>query len=252
MSALCLNFLAKCSKRSSLISSARSHSSKPFSLKNVKNVKNVGCNCRFWQLMAWVMCRTLIADFPMPSGCQWWAFLHLGCTRVCLTASAWSEGCCSWSPTWPFVRRGEVCACDGTPGIPANVTILGNNESNGFVFYRRFFKIFFQYLQLLLDCDEGVSGLSWLQPGQRPPDPFQQLKKTSRKVSWKHSKIWGVINWGIELSLSRCTNNLKIQLLMHWRCRKALGKLSSHQSRLFSIIHTWGSNWVDNGLDPDI
>ena len=182
----------------------------------------------------WVMRRTLIAGFPMPSGCQWWAFLHLGCTQVCLTASAWSEGCCSWSPTWPFVRRGEVCACDGTPGIPANVTILGNNDSDGFVFYRRFFKMFyFQYLQLLLDCDEGVSGLSWLQPGQRPPDPFQQLKKiTSGKNSWKHS-ICGVINWSIELSLSRFTNNLKIQLLMHWRCRKALGKLSSYPSILY-------------------
>ena len=58
-------------------------------------------------------------------------------------------------------------------------------------------------------------------------------KKTSRKNLWKHS-IWGVINWGIELSLSRCTNNLKIQLLMHWRCRKALGKLSSYPSILYN------------------
>ena len=101
------------------------------------------------------MCRTLIAGFPMPSGCQWWAFLHLGCTLVCLTASAWSEGCCSWSPTWPFVRRGEVCACDGTPGIPANVTILGNNESNGFVCYRRLFP------KLLFSVPPASSGLRW-------------------------------------------------------------------------------------------
>ena len=94
---------------------------------------------------------------------------------------------------------------------------------------------YFQYLQLLLDCDEGVSGLSWLQPGQRPPDPFQQLKKiTSRKKLVRKHSILGVINWSNELSLSRCTNTLKIQLLMHWRCRKALGKLSSYPSILYN------------------